>query len=123
MFILHVYVIVTHKIILFIFFKKKNPKNVNLVQPLPPPQIPFPKLGPKTDHADLSSSLDRKVIMRSVLINNMLSDVPVEQQTEPVPLSNVSENVPKKVIERCEHHKNTQNLHSAWPTTRRGKFI
>ena len=44
--------------------------------------------------------------MRSVLINNMLSDVPVEQQTEPVPLSNVSENVLKKVIEWCEHHKN-----------------
>ena len=44
--------------------------------------------------------------MRSVLVNNMLSDVSVEQQTEPVPLSNMSGNVLKKVIEWCEHHKN-----------------
>ena len=44
--------------------------------------------------------------MRSILIHNMLQDVPEEQQTEPVPLQNVSENVLKKVIEWCEHHKN-----------------
>ena len=43
---------------------------------------------------------------RSVLVNNLVSDVPAEQQTGPIPLSDVSGSVLKKVIEWCEHYEN-----------------
>ncbi|KAL4909478.1 hypothetical protein BDW74DRAFT_174681 [Aspergillus multicolor] len=46
------------------------------------------------------------VASRSVLIKNMLDDLPEGAFTEAIPISNVSENVLTKVIEWCTHHRN-----------------
>jgi len=50
-----------------------------------------------------SCSLEKAVAERSILIKNMLEDVGEIDQAIPIP--NVNENVLKKVIEWCEHHR------------------
>ncbi|RPB05664.1 E3 ubiquitin ligase SCF complex, Skp subunit [Choiromyces venosus 120613-1] len=48
-------------------------------------------------------TVEKSVAERSILIKNMLEDV--GEVTEAIPIPNVNENVLKKVIEWCEHHK------------------
>jgi len=57
-----------------------------------------------SDGVDMT--IDRQVAMRSILIKNLLDDLPAEATTEPIPVPNVNESVLKKVMEWCEHHKN-----------------
>jgi S-phase kinase-associated protein 1 len=47
----------------------------------------------------------RPVAERSVLIKNLLSDIPMDGN-EPIPIPNVNDTVLKKVIEWCDYHKN-----------------
>lgn len=47
--------------------------------------------------------VEREVAFRSLLIKNMLEDIPGSDQSIPIP--NVNEAVLRKVIEWCEHHK------------------
>jgi len=47
--------------------------------------------------------VDRDVAFRSLLIKNMLEDIPETDQAIPIP--NVNEAVLRKVIEWCEHHR------------------
>jgi len=54
-----------------------------------------------SDHATIV--VDQEVAERSVLIKNMLEDV--GEVSEAIPIPNVNENVLKKVIEWCDHHK------------------
>ncbi|PWN35323.1 putative negative regulator sulfur controller-3 [Meira miltonrushii] len=49
-------------------------------------------------------NVDRDVAERSVLLKTMLDDLP-EAEENPIPLSNVSSNVLKKVLEYCAHHR------------------
>jgi len=49
---------------------------------------------------------DRVVAERSMLIKNMLEDLGDEVAATPVPIPNVNEQVLKKVLEWCEHHRN-----------------
>lgn len=51
-------------------------------------------------------AVSRKVAERSVLIKNLLDDLPETAHTEAIPIMNVTEPVLKKVIEWCEHHQN-----------------
>jgi len=50
-------------------------------------------------------TVSRPVAERSVLIKNLLSDIPLEAN-EAIPIPNVNDTVLKKVIEWCEYHKN-----------------
>jgi len=54
----------------------------------------------------VSIEADRVVAERSMLIKNMLEDLGDEVAATPVPIPNVNEQVLKKVLEWCEHHKN-----------------
>jgi len=51
-------------------------------------------------------TVERKVAERSILIKNLLTDIPNEADSEAIPIPNVTEAVLRKVIEWCEHHKN-----------------
>ncbi|PVU89507.1 hypothetical protein BB561_005308 [Smittium simulii] len=53
-------------------------------------------------------NVDRAVAEKSVLIKNMLEDI--GETDEPIPISNVSGEVLKKVIEYCEYHKNDEGF-------------
>jgi len=57
-----------------------------------------------SDGAELK--VERQVAERSILIKNLLEDLPEASTTEPIPIPNVNEAILKKVIEWCEHHKN-----------------
>ncbi|KAF2434927.1 S-phase kinase-associated protein 1A [Tothia fuscella] len=59
-----------------------------------------------TSSDGIDISVDRSVAQRSVLIKNLLEDLPTESTNEPIPIPNVNEAVLKKVMEWCEHHKN-----------------
>ncbi|KAM0754593.1 E3 ubiquitin ligase complex SCF subunit sconC [Meredithblackwellia eburnea MCA 4105] len=48
-------------------------------------------------------TVEKDVAVRSVLIKNMLDDLP--ESDAAIPLPNVSANVLKKVLDWCEHHK------------------
>ncbi|KAF9259918.1 E3 ubiquitin ligase SCF complex Skp subunit [Marasmius fiardii PR-910] len=48
-------------------------------------------------------TVDREVVERSVLIRNVLEVV--GESDEPIPLSNASSTVLRKVLEYCEHHR------------------
>jgi len=50
-----------------------------------------------------SVEVQRNVAERSMLIKNLLSDIP--DSDEPIPIPNVNETILKKVMEWCEHHK------------------
>jgi len=50
--------------------------------------------------------VDRDVAERSMLIKNLLTDIPYDDSSEAIPIPNVTEAVLRKVIEWCEHHKN-----------------
>jgi len=52
-----------------------------------------------------SITVARKVAERSMLIKNMLEDIGETAVDSPIPIPNVNEQVLKKVIEWCEHHK------------------
>ncbi|KAF2095175.1 E3 ubiquitin ligase SCF complex, Skp subunit [Rhizodiscina lignyota] len=56
-----------------------------------------------SDGVDIS--VERQVAERSILIKNLLDDLPEEANTESIPIPNVNEVVLKKVLEWCEHHK------------------
>ncbi|KAL8287060.1 hypothetical protein RQP46_004066 [Phenoliferia psychrophenolica] len=47
--------------------------------------------------------VEKEVAIRSVLIKNMLDDLP--ESDNAIPLPNVSANVLRKVLDWCEHHK------------------
>ncbi|PVU86437.1 hypothetical protein BB560_006713 [Smittium megazygosporum] len=49
-------------------------------------------------------TVDRAVAEKSTLIKNMLEDI--GETDEPIPLSTISSQVLKKIIEYCEYHKN-----------------
>jgi S-phase kinase-associated protein 1 len=49
--------------------------------------------------------VDRQVAERSILIKNLLEDLPEEANNEPIPIPNVNEIILRKVIEWCDHHK------------------
>jgi len=51
-------------------------------------------------------TIDRAVAERSMLIKNMLDDLGDDAICSSIPIPNVNEQVLKKVIEWCEHHKN-----------------
>ncbi|KAK3077456.1 hypothetical protein LTS18_010211 [Coniosporium uncinatum] len=55
-------------------------------------------------------NVDRQVAERSILIKNLLEDLPGAANTEPIPIPNVNEQVLKKVLEWCEHHKTDPNI-------------
>jgi len=57
-----------------------------------------------SDGADIT--VDRQVVERSILIKNLLEDLPDQSTTESIPIPNVNEAVLRKVLEWCEHHKN-----------------
>lgn len=51
--------------------------------------------------------IDRQVGERSVLIKNLIEDLPEDEVAgQAIPISNVNEAVLRKVIEWCEHHRN-----------------
>jgi S-phase kinase-associated protein 1 len=51
--------------------------------------------------------ITRLVADRSILIKNLLDDVPQQgDEYEPIPIPNVNDTVLKKVLEWCEYHKN-----------------
>jgi len=50
--------------------------------------------------------VERDVAERSMLIKNLLTDIPYDESSEAIPIPNVTEAVLRKVIEWCEHHKN-----------------
>jgi len=50
--------------------------------------------------------ITKLVAERSVLIKNLLADVPSSGEIDPIPIPNVNDTVLKKVIEWCEYHKN-----------------
>jgi Skp1 family, tetramerisation domain len=52
----------------------------------------------------LTSTPERSVAERSMLIKNLLEDL--GESEEPVPIPNVNESVLKKVVEWCQHHEN-----------------
>ncbi|KAF1983462.1 S-phase kinase-associated protein 1A [Aulographum hederae CBS 113979] len=56
-----------------------------------------------SDGTDIS--VERQVAERSILIKNLLADLPGEATTEAIPIPNVNEPVLRKVIEWCDHHK------------------
>ena len=47
--------------------------------------------------------VDKEIAGRSVVIRNVLEDT--GEADQPIPISNVSSSVMKKVIEYCEHHR------------------
>jgi len=51
-------------------------------------------------------TVDRVVAERSMLIKNMMEDLGDEAIQDAVPIPNVNEQVLKKVLEWCEHHRN-----------------
>jgi len=57
-----------------------------------------------TSSDGIDISVDKIVAQRSVLIKNLLDDLP-DASSEPIPIPNVNEAVLKKVMEWCEHHK------------------
>jgi len=57
-----------------------------------------------SDGADIT--VERAVVERSILIKNLLEDLPDASTTESIPIPNVNEAVLRKVLEWCEHHKN-----------------
>jgi len=57
-----------------------------------------------SDGAELK--VDRVVAERSILIKNLLEDLPEASTTEAIPIPNVNETILKKVFEWCDHHKN-----------------
>lgn len=59
-----------------------------------------------TSNDGVSISIDRAVAERSMLIKNMMEDLGDEASNQAVPIPNVNEQVLKKVIEWCEHHRN-----------------
>jgi len=59
-----------------------------------------------TSSDGIDMTVERQVAQRSILIKNLLDDLPTEATTEPIPVPNVNEAVLKKVMEWCEHHKN-----------------
>jgi len=50
--------------------------------------------------------VERDVAERSMLIKNLLTDIPYDESSEAIPIPNVTEAVLRKVIEWCDHHKN-----------------
>jgi len=52
-----------------------------------------------------SHTVSRPVAERSVLIKNLLADIPLDG-SEAIPIPNVNDTVLKKVLEWCEYHKN-----------------
>jgi len=65
--------------------------------------------GPKitlTSNDGVSIEIDRAVAERSMLIKNMMEDLGDDVVDQAVPIPNVNEQVLKKVIEWCEHHRN-----------------
>jgi len=58
-----------------------------------------------TSSDGIDITIERQVAQRSVLIKNLLDDLPAESTNEPIPIPNVNEAVLKKVMEWCEHHK------------------
>jgi len=59
-----------------------------------------------TSNDGANITVDRAVAERSMLIKNMMEDLGEENIDSAVPIPNVNEQVLKKVIEWCEHHKN-----------------
>jgi S-phase kinase-associated protein 1 len=55
---------------------------------------------------NVNTTVDRQVAERSMLIKNMLEDLGDTALETPIPIPNVNDQVLKKVIEWCEHHKN-----------------
>ncbi|KAG9229709.1 Skp1 family, dimerization domain-containing protein [Amylocarpus encephaloides] len=53
-----------------------------------------------------SVTVERAVAERSMLIKNMLEDLGEGAVASEIPIPNVGEQVLKKVIEWCQHHKN-----------------
>jgi len=51
-----------------------------------------------------SLEVQQAVAERSMLIKNLLADIP--NADEPIPIPNVNETILKKVMEWCEHHVN-----------------
>ncbi|KAH3685960.1 hypothetical protein WICPIJ_003082 [Wickerhamomyces pijperi] len=57
---------------------------------------------------DQEFDLERQLIERSVLLKNLLNDTEYDYaDSEPIPLPNVKGATLKKVIEWCEHHKDS----------------
>ncbi|CAL3965830.1 hypothetical protein PZA11_002675 [Diplocarpon coronariae] len=54
----------------------------------------------------VSVTVDKQVAEKSMLIKNMIDDLGDAALNTDVPIPNVNEQVLKKVIEWCEHHKN-----------------
>ncbi|KAF8511017.1 E3 ubiquitin ligase SCF complex Skp subunit [Hysterangium stoloniferum] len=52
---------------------------------------------------EVSFTVEKEVVIRSVLIQNMLEDI--GESDQPIPLPNVTSSVLKKVLEYCEHHR------------------
>ncbi|KAJ1500262.1 hypothetical protein HMI55_006813 [Coelomomyces lativittatus] len=48
--------------------------------------------------------VSRTIAERSVLLKNMMDDIPSSEDAE-IPITNVTHRVLKKVLEYCEHHK------------------
>jgi len=59
-----------------------------------------------TSSDGIDMTVERQVAQRSILIKNLLDDLPAEATNENIPIPNVNEAVLKKVMEWCEHHKN-----------------
>jgi S-phase kinase-associated protein 1 len=59
-----------------------------------------------TSSDGVDMTVERQVASRSILIKNLLDDLPAEATNEAIPIPNVNEAVLKKVMEWCEHHKN-----------------
>ncbi|KAJ9633923.1 hypothetical protein H2201_008596 [Coniosporium apollinis] len=57
-----------------------------------------------TTNDGVNIHVDRQVAERSVLIKNLLEDVP--ETGESIQLPNVNEAIMRKVIKWCEHHRN-----------------
>jgi len=53
----------------------------------------------------ITSTVDRAVAEKSILIKNMMEDLGDAALTTDVPIPNVTDSVLKKVIEWCIHHK------------------
>jgi len=68
--------------------------------------------APKEGQIILKSSdgndhpVDRSVAERSMLIKNLLTDLPMDDPSQAIPIPNVNDTVLKKVLEWCEYHKN-----------------